>query len=385
MDTRNLILTCLFFAWTMSSSHAQPTYIPTQVDSIALTIPDSLCRSVDGMAGFIAKQFPSNLDKARAIYTWVIHHISYDSTLAVPYSDEQQEKLPQETLDTHSGVCIHYAHLFAALANKVGIPAHVVTGYTSEANLLQSDMGHGWVCARIDSTWTLHDPTWGAGFTYQGTFYPRPDYTHFNVDPAEFIKRRMPYDPLWQLLYHPLTYAEFDRQAPAGERPFFNYPDSIAAFERQNDFERLRASLRRMEQSEATNDLIRTQLDDCQLRLNTHYYSQAVSRFNEAIDHLNAFINYRNNKFKPAREEAEIQAELALTHELLEASAQQLQHIKRPLQDLRREMFKLDQQIKEASATLKEHQDFTDKYFSTPRLFRSSLFYKYTWMGIPLN
>jgi hypothetical protein len=46
-------------------------------------------------------------------------------------------------------------------------------------------------------------------------------------------------------------------------------------------------------------------------------------------------------------------------------------------------MMQLNKSLDEATFNLNEQKVFLDKYFSTGKLFRKSLFYKYTWMGIP--
>jgi hypothetical protein len=45
----------------------------------------------------------------------------------------------------------------------------------------------------------------------------------------------------------------------------------------------------------------------------------------------------------------------------------------------------LNRSIDEAMKNLTEQKAFLDKYFKTGKMFRKSLFYKYRWMGVPLN
>ncbi len=72
----------------------------------------------------------NDLDRARAIYQWILDNIEYDYTKLAKHNkgeyDNQYGAL--NTLATNSGVCYDYATLFAALARAVGIQTKVVEG-----------------------------------------------------------------------------------------------------------------------------------------------------------------------------------------------------------------------------------------------------------------
>ena len=48
-------------------------------------------------------------------------------------------------------------------------------------------------------------------------------------------------------------------------------------------------------------------------------------------------------------------------------------------------MIQLKKSIDEATLNLNEQKAFLEKYFGAGKMFRKLLFYKYKWMGIPLN
>jgi hypothetical protein len=48
-------------------------------------------------------------------------------------------------------------------------------------------------------------------------------------------------------------------------------------------------------------------------------------------------------------------------------------------------MAELEESVSVLEKRVAEEQAFVDKYVKTGKLFRKSLFYKTTWMGIPLN
>ena len=141
--------------------------------------------------GWVAQQltapFPSHTDKARAIFTWLHHNISYD-TVAF-FNHNVKPSTPQSTLESGLAVCEGYAGLFAALAMKVGLEAYVISGNGKGfgySALQPGDpippysAGHAWNVVKIDGgAWKLIDCCWGAGVVngknqpYQKQFAPK--------------------------------------------------------------------------------------------------------------------------------------------------------------------------------------------------------------------
>jgi hypothetical protein len=62
-----------------------------------------------------------------------------------------------------------------------------------------------------------------------------------------------------------------------------------------------------------------------------------------------------------------------------------LKEINDPDSNTAASILQLSRSIDEAMMNLNEQKLFVDKYFKTGKMFRKTLFYKYTWMGIPLN
>jgi len=65
----------------------------------------------------------SDLEKATAIFKFVINHIEYD------LNSPHRNRGALSALRSRSGVCEDYASLFVALSRSAGIPARVVNGY----------------------------------------------------------------------------------------------------------------------------------------------------------------------------------------------------------------------------------------------------------------
>jgi hypothetical protein len=114
-------------------------------------------------------------------------------------------------------------------------------------------------------------------------------------------------------------------------------------------------------------------------------YNSAVYYYNDGIDHLNRFINYRNRQFVPKKQETEIREMVNNAERSLVNASLKLKEIKNPDSNTATSMLQLSRSIDEAMLNLNEQRIFVDKYFRTGKMLRKSLFYKYTWMGIPLN
>lgn len=130
-----------------------------------------------------------DLDKAKAIYDYIVNNISYDYD---DYNDINSSK-PQDAvtvLNRKKGVCEGYANLLTAMYRAAGIPAinfHglVDHGYRDSINGF-TDSRHAWTLAYINGSWKCFDATWDSNSTENenGRQYNGPDtwvYFGFNV------------------------------------------------------------------------------------------------------------------------------------------------------------------------------------------------------------
>lgn len=156
------------------------------------SIPSS---DITWLAQQLTVPFPSNTDKARAIFTWLHHNVAYD-TVAF-FNHNVKPSTPQSTLSSGLAVCEGYAGLFAALAMKVGLESYVVSGHGKGYGysalgpgdpIPPYSAGHAWNAVKIDGgEWKLIDCCWGAGAIggknqpYQKRFAPER-FTQSNED-----------------------------------------------------------------------------------------------------------------------------------------------------------------------------------------------------------
>lgn len=154
------------------------------------------------LAHNLTAPFPSYTDKARAIFTWLHHNISYN--VEAFFNNNVQPSTPASTLATGLAVCEGYAALFTNLATHAGLESIVVGGHGKGFGFNQVkpgdpippyNTGHAWNAVRIDNgAWKLIDPCWGAGHIggpgqpYQKSFSPR----EFTMTNDEFGLRHFP-------------------------------------------------------------------------------------------------------------------------------------------------------------------------------------------------
>jgi hypothetical protein len=390
---KSLILILLVaFSTGLNAQQKDNTY--TQVDKVSLQIPDSLTKTTRDIAAFIISHFDNQTSKSRAIYTWITNNIEYDfaNMFAINFYQNPDE-ITDKVLKTRKGVCMHFAQLFSAIANQSGIKSYVIDGYTKQNGFVDY-IPHAWCAGLIDSSWYFFDPTWGSGYVQDAKFVKKFNEFYFKTKPEQLVRSHMPFDPLWQFLYYPVTNQEFYEDKPYSDKNklFFNYTDTLSQYEKESDIGKLVSSSRRIEANGVRNSMIFDRLQHNQREIEYYNnkrlvetYNSAVNSYNEGINLLNRFIDYRNKQFTPKKPDNEIREMVDSAEKSFIGSRNKLKELSDPDPVTASSIIQLNRALDEAMLNLNEQKAFLDKYFSTGKMFRKSLFYKYTWMGIPLN
>ncbi len=376
-------------------SQTQPAPDPpnpyAEIDRKALLLPDSLTKSTESIAVYINSNFHSNEDKVRAAFIWVAGNIRYDvpNMYVINYYEKKEDKIAKP-LQTREGICENYASLFTDICEKAGIPSFVVQGYV-KLNKQVSNISHAWCVAKIDTTWYLFDPTWAAGYINNGAFVPKINNAFYKTKPSNFIQAHMPFDPLWQLLYHPVSFADFNKERVKEDsgRAFFNFPDSITTYEKQTQGERDQASYIRIDNNGTKNAQVFNQLLYIRQTIEEakiNQYNAAVADYNNAIANFNEFIRYRNKQFIPLRPDAEIQALLDSASGPYNLAKMKLSKINNPGPNIQNLILPMQKQMNDFSEQLEEQEVWLAKYFSKGKSGRRGMFYtKVNWFGKPEN
>jgi hypothetical protein len=367
-----------------------------QTDARALQLPDSSSHEVSRIAAYMTSNFTTATEKTRAIFIWIANNIQYDidNMFAINFYEDPAEKIAKP-LRTHKGICENYAALFTAISNQAGIRSHVIEGYTKQRGFVDY-IPHAWCAVWIDGNWWLVDPTWGSGYIDQGKFVRKLNETYFKASPDTFIRSHMPFDYLWEFLYYPVTNQEFYEAKTTQDngKPYFNFPDSIDAYEKMNPIQQEAAEALRVEKNGLRNSMVFDYLrhlkldveNDRQNRL-INEYNTALQDYNNAVREFNVFINYRNQQFKPVKPDPEIQQMLDTVSHILQTLRTRTAAIVLTTDDnrIQQPLQQLKGSAGELASHVREQQDWLTQYLSKGKMGRKSMFYKTTVFGVPIN
>jgi transglutaminase/protease-like cytokinesis protein 3 len=366
------------------------------IDKIVLQIPDSISHSTEGIARFIRANHTTDKEKLRAIFTWITNNIQYDvdNMFAINFYEQEQEKI-EHALQNRKGICSNFAALFHVLCTKSGIQSYVITGYTKQ-NGFADYIPHAWCAAPVGNNWYMFDPTWGSGYIAGGKFYHKMNNAYFMVPPELLIKSHMPFDFMWQFLNYPVSNQEFYENKTAADKskPFFNYIDSIRAYEIQDSTGKLLATAARIERNGIKNAMIFDQLQHIKLQLENNRqrnvadtYNNSIGYYNAAINNLNIFIDYRNKQFNPEKPDTAILAMIETASVNLQKARDKLKTIEQEAGNNALVIIQQQKAVDNMAVHIKEQRDWLNIYFSKSKSKRKAMFYekKTTLFGIPLN
>jgi hypothetical protein len=364
-DKIRVLLIAVLLTGSITGSLAQQEAGYSSIHRIMSRIPDSLTYTAQDIADYVDSKFSTQREKSRAIFLWISRNIAYnfDSLFTNRY-DESASEISERILKTRIGVCLNYATLFNEISNRAGIRSYVVQGYTKQGGRVHY-LPHIWCAGFIDSVWYLTDPTWGAGYVYKGEFINQINSSYLMAKPEVMIRSHMPFDPVWQLLNHPVTHREFYKGnfRDAKNRLYFSFPDSLHAYEHASELDRAVSSARRIEQCGVMNSFIEAKLRVLQgdivflkNRIAAEKYELAVIKYNTGINMLNRFIGYRNNRFQPEEDSAQYVQLLDSTEYLFTVAIQTLAGINGPDENLVNSVNSLTDAIGETLIALHEQR-----------------------------
>jgi hypothetical protein len=366
----------------------------TLVDSKMDKIPHNLSATTTGIAEYINANFKSESDKVRAAFYWTASNIRYDieNIESIDYKEISQDKIKNAVL-TKKGVCIHYAEVFNDIAKKVGVKSYLVYGYTKQNGKVDI-RSHAWCAARVDNTWWLFDPTWGAGYVQDKKFYKKINNLQYKVEPSQFIATHMPFDYLWEFLNYPVTNQEFiyGNTKLNKTKPNFDFATQIEEYDHLSDLDKARATLIRMEKNGIKNSLIREMALLKKSEVDAIQNNEAMAKmeiirdeYNQAIIIFNDFILYRNKKFKPVMPDEAIKAMIETPKQKIVDCQNRIYAIGSyndvnvvTVKSLKNAMIDVLKQIE-------VHEKFVNDYLGKSKSARKSMFTTMTFFGIPVR
>jgi len=162
----------------------------------------------------------TDIEKFRAIYTWVCYNISGDAnqhntvsskqhkfkndSLGYIEWNERYKKIAFKKLLKHKKtMCTGYAYLIKEMCFIANIECEIINGYgrSFESNIEQlKTLNHSWNSVKINDKWYLCDATWSSGYMINKTLFIK-DYNdgYFLTDPILFSKNHYPVNKKWFL------------------------------------------------------------------------------------------------------------------------------------------------------------------------------------------
>jgi hypothetical protein len=206
-------------------------YDYAMADSAAARCEGESLHNLPLLAWKLTQGLPSEVEKFRAIYTWVCSNIKndYPAFLKNKRKREKWATRPdllaewnrafgKEVFETlardKKSICTGYAYLLKELAALAGIECRIVDGYgrTPLANVGgQGRLNHSWNAVKLNDKWYLCDATWSSGDVYlDGRGFVR-DYNegYFLADPVLFAQNHYPLHQEWLLTERKPTLTDF--------------------------------------------------------------------------------------------------------------------------------------------------------------------------------
>src|SRR5438552_3302341 len=206
MKTSACIIFLLFIQFAFAQNKATNYRL---IDEYAMNIDASSPKELEQE---LTAPYNTDLEKTRAIFSWIARHISYDYksgklytrnsklsvTGAVSYNvDTSSELKPlnqlvaEDVMKSRIAFCYGYSRLFKCLCDYASIPCEIINGYAQgDFNKVGNNFrtNHSWNAVKLDSNWYLVDVTWATGyFTYSSNeFIKHFDDQYFLTSPEQF-------------------------------------------------------------------------------------------------------------------------------------------------------------------------------------------------------
>ncbi|KAJ6669235.1 hypothetical protein lerEdw1_008044 [Lerista edwardsae] len=171
--------------------------------------------SVEELVKTLLRVAHTDLEKVRAIWTWICHHIAYD--IVGFFHKDQQSFKPQDVVQNGKSICEGYAGLFEQMCSLAGVQSMNLSGYSKghgyrTGQTFTGEYDHAWNAVYLDGRWHLVDSTWGSGSINDcfSKFTFRYNEFYFLTHPALFINNHFPDNSNWQLLKSAVTLKQFE-------------------------------------------------------------------------------------------------------------------------------------------------------------------------------
>jgi hypothetical protein len=192
----------------------------TAIDAYVKSLGPLDSMSMGTINNVVSNKFTDKIDKARAIYYWIAHNITYDVKAA--RSNSTIKNTPTDVLLYRKATGIGFASLFQDMCSSADIRCLTVDGFiknnTEQIGEKETEINHSWAVVQLGQspeTWFYVDPALASGYTDADMKVFTPHYTdaYFFTEKETFNLQHYPDNEAWKLGI-----------APKGKKDFFEMP-----------------------------------------------------------------------------------------------------------------------------------------------------------------
>ncbi len=188
-----------------------------KIDEYVKKCPNSIKNDFNKISIYLNKICVTDLEKARAIYIWLIYNIDYDD-YGFNYK-KIRDCSADSVLRSKKTVCEGFSNLYLAFGLSLKLDIKKVHGYAKGYGYNSKDKfrdtDHAWNIIKINNNWRIFDATWGQsyGINNNGKLVSvkKIDNYWFNLDPYESIFNHLPKDTSFQFVKPYLSLSVYER------------------------------------------------------------------------------------------------------------------------------------------------------------------------------
>jgi transglutaminase/protease-like cytokinesis protein 3 len=209
------------------------------VDQIVSSYPSY--NSVEDLAIRINNDFTTEIEKVKAIYTWLATNINYKDTIGFVvtppnfkvYTDlddmkrrleKEHNKLVIKTLKTKKAICKGYALTFKKVCDILNIKNELIKGYVKvnphKIAHIPKEKNHVWNLVTIKNRSIILDVTFGSGFSNNGKWETKLDNFYFDIKKEDINLTHYPSEKKWLKFMNQKSLRQFCEK-PIFSKPFF--------------------------------------------------------------------------------------------------------------------------------------------------------------------
>ncbi|MBC2845986.1 transglutaminase domain-containing protein [Winogradskyella flava] len=219
---RYLLLFLLsFFSWSITAQISDFNHIDfTKADNVVALNEGKDLDNLALLTFKLTNKLSTDVEKFRAIYTWVSRNIrgdSYQHNLVsrkrdkfknnslgyIKWNNEFKKIAFKKLLNHKKTMCTGYAYLIKEMCYMANIDCQIIDGYArsfkTNVEALES-YNHSWNAVKLNNKWYLCDATWSSGYMINSSLFVK-DYNdgYFLTDPVLFAKNHYPMQKKWFL------------------------------------------------------------------------------------------------------------------------------------------------------------------------------------------